>query len=108
MSLKCFYGDDNLESLISTSKQLLLDVQEFYDNFSLDQEEGRGRWLVGKQKVKIIISLKCTNERLLNMQIHAMGRGANRNFIFNTLSPAFSEMVDRLSSLTNLLLLPKY
>ena len=37
--LEMFYGDDTLESLIKHSKQLLLDVQEFYDNFSLDQEE---------------------------------------------------------------------
>ena len=31
--LEMFYGDDTLESLIKHSKQLLLDVQEFYDNF---------------------------------------------------------------------------
>jgi len=37
--LEMFYGDDTLESLIKHSKQLLLDVQEFYDNFSLDQGE---------------------------------------------------------------------
>jgi len=37
--LEMFYGDDTLEGLISHSKELLSNVQEFYENFSLDDEE---------------------------------------------------------------------
>ena len=38
-SLEMFYGDDTLEGLINHSKELLSNVQEFYENFSLDDEE---------------------------------------------------------------------
>jgi len=37
--LEMFYGDDTLAALISHSKQIVERIRDFYDGFSLDEEE---------------------------------------------------------------------